>query len=749
MPYDNVPASEWDAMDRCKRQVMEQGYDEEGAIRICYASIVEGKAFPEGITVNLDLKPEGEKAARIIKLPFDMMIKAAGDWQLDVLAVPFGGPNNGKDADGEMFTARTEIYADTLKEIPVFYYHGYTPDLKPQGLPVQIGTAKYDHTDEKGHWYRVVLNKAVEFARRIWEAAKQGIARASSGSIAHLVRINEKTGEILSWPVAELSLIDAEGKRQPANSYAVAVAVMKAHYANTGQILPDIKSEKPEAEAEARPAQSDAAQSETNQFLGVTEMEPNEIQKLIADALKADREAREAEQKALAEQQAKIDAAVKAALETKEREEAAKRRRLPFGDITIAKHSEEWAYDNLDAADQAVLVGVLESAKKTGRSMGASEAAIKALARKLEADKTPVGEVARQAMKRAAIKSDEVDYSTLTSYGDEWVGIAYSQAIWDAIRVGTFVAQKLPSVEVPQGFESMYLPLESTDPVWYKVAENTTYDGTMKTPVATVTSSRLGTGRVQLTLGKMGARVLWTGEMEERSLIPFINQLRRQLSVSGAEALEDVIINGDTATSNNINDIGGTTYSGTATTLFLLTNGFRKSPLVTTTANSRSAAGGFQSSDFIETLKLMGGGGINALDRAKVEFIIDPTTHYKSLTLEDVKTRDVFSAATIEQGRLVSIYGYNVNISGQMCKKSSVRLSNTAGKVDNDNVANNAYGSILAVRWDQWTLGYQRRMTMETTRFANSDTNEIVAMMNIGLIQRDTEASSITYYVGV
>jgi hypothetical protein len=40
-------------------------------------------------------------------------------------------------------------------------------------------------------------------------------------------------------------------------------------------------------------------------------------------------------------------------------------------------------------------------------------------------------------------------------------------------------------------------------------------------------------------------------------------------------------------------------------------------------------------------------------------------------------------------------------------------------------------------------------MTIEFTRFANSDTNELVAMTRWGLGQRDTEASAITYYVGV
>ena len=81
--------------------------------------------------------------------------------------------------------------------------------------------------------------------------------------------------------------------------------------------------------------------------------------------------------------------------------------------------------------------------------------------------------------------------------------------------------------------------------------------------------------------------------------------------------------------------------------------------------------------------------------------------------------------------------------------KSAVRKANTAGKVDQDTTANNTTGSILAVRWDQWLFGWKRRMTIETERIARSDATEIVAMMRVGLLQRDTEASAISYNVGV
>ena len=84
-----------------------------------------------------------------------------------------------------------------------------------------------------------------------------------------------------------------------------------------------------------------------------------------------------------------------------------------------------------------------------------------------------------------------------------------------------------------------------------------------------------------------------------------------------------------------------------------------------------------------------------------------------------------------------------------MHRVSTARKANTAGKVDNTTTTNNTTGSILAVRWDQWLLGWRRRITVETTRYPRSDSSEIVMLMRFGLAQRDTEASAITYNLTV
>ena len=102
---------------------------------------------------------------------------------------------------------------------------------------------------------------------------------------------------------------------------------------------------------------------------------------------------------------------------------------------------------------------------------------------------------------------------------------------------------------------------------------------------------------------------------------------------------------------------------------------------------------------------------------------------------------------------LKNIYGYDVYASAQMHRANTDTTyglkANTAGKLDLDTAANNTKGAMLAVRWDQWRLGFKRRMTIETTRVPSADASEIVALMRVGMINRDTDASAISYNLGL
>lgn len=701
-----------------------------------------------------------------------MTIKAVGSddgaWELDVLAAPYYGPEpGGKDVHKEFFSPRTKFYEEKFKTPLVVYYHGMSPERRPMGIPEIIGDVTKSWKDTAGLWMRIVLDKTNDYAKRIWKSAKAGKAFASSGSIGHLARVAKSTGEILIWPIAEISLMDNdEGTRRPANAYAIAKPSIKAHFE---QMMGTAGIEELEGAVKGTGVQSTGREvlEPDNQTIkstnlpqggeGKTKMTPEEIKKLIAEALAAHDLAKAEALKAELAEKEKIEAAIKAATEPLQKQ-IAEMQRLPFsGAPNVAKYGDTWKYDNYSPAELALTIDCLKAAKANY-----SPSMVKALALKCVTMKP--GEEAnyiKGAMKAAgleptedAIKAATDPANTGTSgAGAEWVGTAYSNDIWSAVRAPQSIAGKIPEVIIPDGYSNEYFPVEDVDPTWYKVPEVSSSDGTMKIPAATIPASQMGTARKQMTVAKMAARALYSGEMEEDELLPFAAQLKTQLGTSGGEMVEHLVIDGDTATSatTNINDIGnGSTQ--TATNLHLVLDGFRKLALVTNTANSRSASGGLSVQDFLETLWLMGPAGLLALaDPTKCGFILDPNTLKAAMMLPEVLTKDVATAATIENGILTKIFNVPVLPSWFMHYKSTTnpRKANTSGKVDQTTQSNNTTGAILSVRFDQWKFGYKRRMKIETSRYASADANEIVATMRIGLTSRDNEAAAESYNVGV
>lgn len=690
-------------------------------------------------------------------------VKALGDWELDVLGVPFYGPNNGRDADGEFFDSHTKFHEDKFGLPPIVHYHGYTEDGKPEGSPIYLGKAVSREVRSDGVWYRVVLDKLSKFARDVWEGAKDGKIKVSSGSAAHLARVG-RNGHIKEWPVIELSLWEMD--QAAANTYGVAIPAMKKVYSQAGLELSDDLFTTPKGSAKG----AAAPVSKRNNGVKVVKMTEQTVSSQELAELEALRQ-----EKAERDKQDAVDAAVKAALKAKDDEiaeaqkkadeeaeaakkkadeeaiaEATKANRLPdVGDknVNVAQFPYAWKYDNLTPGAHAFMIKLLNS--KEGK--GSTEDSVKALAIKVVSDKDEDKHLShvKHAMKMAKmpLKANELNQSTLANYGDEWVGVTYSGELWRSIVFDNPIVGQIPAVEVPQGSESITIPLESTPPTFYLVAQASAMGANPGETTKTVTVSKLGTANQSLTVGKIGAGTTYTGELVEDSVIPWAAELMASIAEEGRHVLEHIVIDGDTATgaTTNINDIGGTPAG---TEAFLLLNGFRKSPLVTTTANSRGG-GAFSVEDYLETVKLMGIAGRNALDKSRVVFIQDVPTMWKSLELPEVRSRDVFVSPTIENGSLTGIWGYRVFNSVDMHRANQDATyglkANTSGKVDLDTAANNTTGSLLAVRLDQWRIGWKRMMTIETERVPRADATEVTALMRFGMVQRDTEASAISY----
>lgn len=173
---------------------------------------------------------------------------ADGEWTFEVVGVPFGGHLGGKDEQGEFFTEKTDIMLQEGDVRPVIYYHGYSPSGAEEPIPTPIGRAIYRGIKQGvGHIFDVIIDKTRKYADRIRQAAIMGLARASGGGVPHLVRKNDRTGELYTWPLAELTLVDQGQGRYAANQ--LATVSLKAVYEETGIEIPEGFVEAGEAEA--------------------------------------------------------------------------------------------------------------------------------------------------------------------------------------------------------------------------------------------------------------------------------------------------------------------------------------------------------------------------------------------------------------------------------------------------------------------------------------------------------------------
>lgn len=222
MPNPGDFDNEKDWMGACVPMRITEGDDQDQAVAVCMAMWRD----------HMGMK---------------LAVKALGDWELDVTAAPYG-----LDSDQQTMDEKTDFMLEQFGNPAILYHHGIEPGKQAlQKKPVIIGKTIGIERRADGLHVRVLLDKTIEYARRVWEAAKNGIAVASSDSISHLARLEvagklvmyekDRPGRIAVWPLAGLSLWDAvEGNFRPASRYAIALPAMKAIYREAGLPFPDI-----------------------------------------------------------------------------------------------------------------------------------------------------------------------------------------------------------------------------------------------------------------------------------------------------------------------------------------------------------------------------------------------------------------------------------------------------------------------------------------------------------------------------
>lgn len=371
----------------------------------------------------------------------------------------------------------------------------------------------------------------------------------------------------------------------------------------------------------------------------------------------------------------------------KKLEESKTNRKHEFGDD---KENEESGYKGLTRANTELLNVIMKGAERFNPMISRSEEL------------------------KAAVKSMT---STGSGSGDEWVPTGMAAQLWEEWQEQTLIRPLFREINMPTN--PYDIPANLSDPTVYKVAEN-----------AAPPASDEGTQKMTLTAVKLAAKVNFTEELVEDSIIPILPEVRSSIAQAMANAVDAVIVNGDTTTGTaNISYYGS---SITSTHRYLVFDGLRHQGLVDNTA-CKADLGALAAADYQSLMSLV---GKYATRPSGCAFIEDIYTYLKCLAIDEFETVDKYGpSATIMNGELGKIYGIPIIITEELGKTDSSGYINATA-------ASNTVGSIVLVHKNSWLLGFKRQLDLELDRDADKDAYNLYARIRIALMDFGTSSSA-------
>ena len=315
--------------------------------------------------------------------------------------------------------------------------------------------------------------------------------------------------------------------------------------------------------------------------------------------------------------------------------------------------------------------------------------------------------------------------STTSEAGGELVDTQEARAMWEDVNLETSIAPLFPAVQMPSN--PFQIPLQLGDVNWYPGVEN-----------VSAKSTALATGRQTLTAHELVAEVPWSYDLDEDAVIAMMEELRRHLMRNAREVIDDVLLNGDTNTTDNIN-ADGTTISATdpgAAHWLVGFDGMVKLPLSDNTTQSNNHGAAVSDDMFNEVRAKLGKYGVRPSELA---YVTDINTFIRSLSIDSFRTLDKFGPqATVLTGQLGAVEGVPVIVSEQMA------LADSDGKVSYSGNTTDT-GRLLVFNRSQWRIGFRRELSIETVRDVQKRQNLMVISFRLAFQARTGSRSSATH----
>lgn len=357
--------------------------------------------------------------------------------------------------------------------------------------------------------------------------------------------------------------------------------------------------------------------------------------------------------------------------------------------------------------------------------------------------RTEAGIRAIRSVMPDSFRANELDAVATSGQGLQWVKTVYGDTVWEAareVRIWQDLARKgMREQEVPLGSNKMIVFTEGSDPIAYNASEAVSVDSAGR-PEVKANVSPFGTGNVEKTLSYTKVASAFTQRLQDSTPVNLASQLNFQMMEKMQETVEQLLMNGDTATgaNTNINLIDGTPATGLSKPYYTGFDGFRKFAIVTNTGQGYDAGGVINKDTFKTILGKLPSKLRSRKD--KLVYILSAGAEQAALSIPELLTRDVAGEgwALLETGVFKRIWGIDALTTGFIIP------SNAAGKNPASAPAT-GFGTVILMYAPYWEIGFQRKFEIEIDRDILSDTNVYVGGFSLGLVSRSTNALTLAY----
>ncbi len=276
----------------------------------------------------------------------------------------------------------------------------------------------------------------------------------------------------------------------------------------------------------------------------------------------------------------------------------------------------------------------------------------------------------------------------------EWLGEQFANDLLERVQVLANAEALFPKYTMPANTEVFSIPQKTDNTKAYLIA-----------PAAEAVESALTSGKVSFQTKRLITFAIVSDQANDETVLALLDVVKQDIAESLVKAMENAIINGDTATSGNIN---GDTVGAEAKDQTKAFDGLRK----LSTGNTVTFSGTPTYANIVKMRKQMGNYGVALND---LVYIVSPSTYFNLTLLPELLTMDKYGdKATVVTGEVAKLGGVPVIVSEYVGENLTA-----AGIVDDASPGTATVILLVNKRFfavaDRGSVGFEQDRSIRTT----------------------------------